>query len=525
MKRMLTIVGVGLDLLWSSFSFAIAPVNLGSASSFAILGGSEITNTDFSLINGNLGLHPGTAVTGFPPGTLNGTEYIAEGVALQAKNDLVTAYDDAAGRLPVTMIATELGGTVHVGGVYNSASGTFGITGTMTLDAQNDPDAVFIFQMESSLITASSSEVMLIGGAQACNVYWQVGSSATLGTNSHFVGSILALTSITVTTGVDVDGRVLARNGAVTLDTDTITVAVCEGQFDSQILLVPNNPDFPGPQAVYACATLLAGSTTQVIVPVQFSQHIPVLTISAGCSGCDDGSCAPLSDWVLGGWIFNPYDNTYVADLTVGLGSTGGCVCLNLDFVLPVEFSAFEVVPKSDGNWVTFCTASEQGIDRFEILRGASPDGQFATIATLASQGNNSTGHDYVFADDNVQAGALYWYYLADVSVNGDRTEHPQMMRSAMALDNVIPTEFSLSAYPNPFNPVTTIQFSLKAPGEVTLSIFNMEGQGVRDLARNYYDAGNYTVRFDAGDLPSGIYFARLDVEQFSIAKKMVLLK
>ena len=98
-------------------------------------------------------------------------------------------------------------------------------------------------------------------------------------------------------------------------------------------------------------------------------------------------------------------------------------------------------------------------------------------------------------------------------------------MRSAMALDNVIPTEFSLSAYPNPFNPVTTIQFSLKAPGEVTLSIFNMEGQGVRDLARNYYDAGNYTVRFDAGDLPSGIYFARLDVEQFSIAKKMVLLK
>ncbi len=525
MKRMLTIVGVGLDILWSSFSFAIAPVNLGSASSFAILGGSAITNTDFSVINGDLGLHPGTEVTGFPPGTLNGTQYVADGVAMQAKADLLAAYNDVAGRTPVTMIATELGETVVLGGVYNSASGTFGITGTLTLDAQNDPDAIFIFQMESTLITASSSQVMLIGGAQACNVYWQVGSSATLGTNSHLVGNILALTSITVTTGSSIDGRALARNGAVTLDTDTITVAVCESLYDDQVLLVPDNPDFPGPQGIYACAYLLAGFTTQVVVPVQFSQNVPVLTISAGCSGCDNGSCIPLSDWVLGEWIFNPDDNTYVADLNVGLGLTGGCVCLNLDFVLPVEFSAFEVVPKSDGNWVTFCTASEQGIDNFEILRGTAPDGQFATIATLASQGNNSAGHDYVFADDNVSAGAVYWYYLADVSVHGDRTEHPQMMRSAMALDNVVPTEFSLSSYPNPFNPVTTIQFSLKAPGEVTLSIFNMEGQGVRDLARNYYDAGNYTVRFDAGELPSGIYFARLDVEQFSIAKKMVLLK
>ena len=121
-----------------------------------------------------------------------------------------------------TTIGTELGGSTLVPGVYNSQSGTFGITGTLTLDGQGDPDAVFIFQMQSTLVTASASVVLLTNGARACNVFWQVGSSATIGTSSSFVGTILALTSITLTTGATVDGRVLARNGAVTLDSNTI---------------------------------------------------------------------------------------------------------------------------------------------------------------------------------------------------------------------------------------------------------------------------------------------------------------
>jgi len=159
--------------------------------------------------------------------TLNGQLHLTDAVAEQAKVDLVTAYNDAASRGPTTTVATELGGQTLTEGVYASAAGTFGITGTLTLDAQGDPNAVFVFQMASTLVTASASSVNLINGAEACNVFWQVGSSATLGTDSSFSGNILALTSITLTTGATVEGRALARNGAVTLDTNTITRAVC----------------------------------------------------------------------------------------------------------------------------------------------------------------------------------------------------------------------------------------------------------------------------------------------------------
>jgi len=204
----------------------VPSVNLGTAANFAILAGSTITNTGVSNINGNIGLSPGTAVTGFPPGILNGTFNLADATAATAKLDLTAAFNDAAGRTGAITIPTELGGTILPPGVYNSASGTFGITGTLTLDAQGNPDAVFIFQAASTLITASSSKVVLINGAQANNIFWQVGSSATLGTFSIFKGNILAQASITVTTGTVIDGRALAQSAAVTLDTDTLNAAV-----------------------------------------------------------------------------------------------------------------------------------------------------------------------------------------------------------------------------------------------------------------------------------------------------------
>lgn len=202
-------------------------VGLGTADSFAVLGGSTVTNTGPTVITGDLGLSPGTSVTGFPPGTVSGTQHVADTTAAAAQTALTTAYNDAAGRTPVTTVPTELGGTTKTPGVYDSAAGTFGITGTLTLDAQGDASSVFIFKTASTLITAGASTVILTGGAQACNVFWQVGSSATLGTNSIFKGNILALTSATLTTGANVSGRVLARNGAVTLDSNTIAVATC----------------------------------------------------------------------------------------------------------------------------------------------------------------------------------------------------------------------------------------------------------------------------------------------------------
>ncbi|HYQ65014.1 ice-binding family protein [Actinophytocola sp.] len=208
-------------------SAAEAPVGLGTTATYSVLGGQAVTNTGPSVLNGDVGVSPGTAITGFPPGITGGTLHSADAAAGGAQSDLVIAYNDAAGRAPIATITGDLGGTTLTAGVYDSAS-TMGLTGTLTLDAQGDPNAVFIFQVGSALITASSSNVSMINGAQPCNVFWQVGSSATLGTGSNFVGSILALTSITVTTGTVVEGRALARNGQVSLDTNVFFAPGCD---------------------------------------------------------------------------------------------------------------------------------------------------------------------------------------------------------------------------------------------------------------------------------------------------------
>ncbi|HUZ24667.1 MAG TPA: ice-binding family protein [Streptosporangiaceae bacterium] len=206
---------------------AVATVNLGTASPFGVLAGSTVTNTGATIINGDLGVSPGTAITGFPPGIVTGATHRADGVAAGAQADLTTAYNDAAGRSPSGSVGPFIGaGQTMSPGVYN-ASTSLDLGGALTLNAHGNPDAVWIFQVGSTLVTDSASSVVLTGGAQACNVFWQVGSSATLGTHSSFQGSILALTSITVTTGDTVIGRALARNGAVTLDDDVFTVPSC----------------------------------------------------------------------------------------------------------------------------------------------------------------------------------------------------------------------------------------------------------------------------------------------------------
>jgi type VI secretion system secreted protein VgrG len=205
---------------------AATAVPLGTADSFGILAGSGITNTGPTTVNGDVGTYPTTSITGAASLTVTGTNHGGDAVTQGAKTDLVTAYNSAAGEGPASPIVADLGGQTLPAGVYNSAS-SIGLTGALTLDGGGNPNAVFVFQAGSTLITASASNVTLINGAQSCNVYWQVGSSATLGTGSTFRGTILALTSITVTTGVTVDGRVLAQNGAVTLDTDTITRSSC----------------------------------------------------------------------------------------------------------------------------------------------------------------------------------------------------------------------------------------------------------------------------------------------------------
>ena len=215
-----------LVALGSDASAAPVAVGLGAAGSFAVLAGTGITNTGPTVITGDIGTFPTASITGLTSMTVSGTNHAGDSVTQGAKTDLTTAYTSAAGQGPTTAIAADLVGQTLKAGVYNSASAV-GLSGVLTLDAAGDPGAVWVFQAGSTLITASGSKVVLLNGAQACHVYWQVGSSATLGTNSTFTGTVLALTSISLQTGATVDGRVLASNGAVTLDSNTITRSAC----------------------------------------------------------------------------------------------------------------------------------------------------------------------------------------------------------------------------------------------------------------------------------------------------------
>jgi hypothetical protein len=202
-----------------------APLNLGAAANFAVLAGTTVANTGLTTVKGNLGLSPGSAVTGFPPGKLNGTQHVADSTAAQAQLDLTTAYNNAAGRTvaPIS-VAGNLGGMTLAPGLYTSTSGLQISSGDLTLDAQGNPNAVFIFQIATTLTTTAGRQVILSGGAKASNVFWQVGSSATLGTTSVFQGTILANISIALTTGATLDGRALTRTGAVTLDANAIVL-------------------------------------------------------------------------------------------------------------------------------------------------------------------------------------------------------------------------------------------------------------------------------------------------------------
>ena len=267
----LVVFAIVFALAPPSLVLAATAVNLGAADDFAVLAGTAITNTGTSVISGNVGLSPaaGSNYSGLTAVEVTGTIYAVDatgpagsvnnsGLLTTAKNDLTAAYT-AAGQTAVTA-ASELGGTTKTAGAYSTADGELHVTGTLTLDAEGDPNAVFIFRAASTLTTAGSSNVVLINGAQACNVFWQIGSSATLGTNSFLKGNILALTSATLTTGANVEGRVLARNGAVTLDTNVITKSTCA--------VPPTPPPTPPPSPASAPINPPLISVTKIPTPL-----------------------------------------------------------------------------------------------------------------------------------------------------------------------------------------------------------------------------------------------------------------
>jgi hypothetical protein len=223
--RILTSLVLGLTLPHQLVTAAEAPVALGSAANFGVLAGSTVTSSGATIVNGDLGLWPGSSVSGFPPGKVTGTMHVSDPTAQAAEGDLTTAFNDAAGRSTApAIVAGNIGGQTLPPGLYKSTDSLEISSGDLTLDGQGDPNAVFIFQIATTFITTSGRQVILIGGAQAANVFWQVGTSATIGTTSGIKGNIMADQSISIQTGATLQGRALARIGAVTLEGNGVTV-------------------------------------------------------------------------------------------------------------------------------------------------------------------------------------------------------------------------------------------------------------------------------------------------------------
>jgi ice-binding like protein len=237
-----------------------AQPSLGAATSFAVLGASTVTNTGPTVVTGDLGVSPGSSITGFPPGiVVGGTIHTTDALASQARADTMAAYTFLAG-LPcgTNLTGQNLGGLTLGPGVYCFSSSAQ-LTGTLTLNAGNNPNAVFIFQIGSTLTTASASLAQVINGGRNCNVFWAVGSSATLGTGTNLVGNILAVASVTMTTGANLNGRALAQNGAVTLDTNA--VSACAGSAPTPVGPLPTL-DYAG---FGVLIVLLAGTALLVL--------------------------------------------------------------------------------------------------------------------------------------------------------------------------------------------------------------------------------------------------------------------
>jgi hypothetical protein len=267
---------------------ATAP-NLGTAASFAVLGSQTVTNTGASVATGHLGVSPGTAITGFPPGIVIGEIHSADAIALQAQSDVGVAYDDLAGQACNTeLTGQDLGGLTLSPGVYCFAS-VAQLTGQLSLDAQGDPDAVWVFQIGSALNTSVESSVLMINGGNACNVFWQVGSSATLGVATSFAGTLAAFTSISIGNGTSLSGRALARNGAVTMHANAVSLPPCSGPTPTATATPPEPTVTPTGTIVATATNTPVATVTATLEPtvtptgtiMATATNTPVATVTA----------------------------------------------------------------------------------------------------------------------------------------------------------------------------------------------------------------------------------------------------
>ena len=424
-------------------------VDLGSASGFAVLAGSGITigASGTTAITGDIGSYPTATITGTENLTLTGINHGGDAVTQDAKTDLAAAYAAAAGRTPTTTYAPiyDLGGQTLAPGVYNDPS-SFGITGVLTLDAGGDPDAVWIFQAGSTLTTASGSQVALINGAQASHVFWQVGTSATLGTGTDFAGTILAVESITLVAGATVEGRALALNGVVTLDDNAIALGALLGDrawYDADADGIQDGTETLGftnwPVALLGADSNEVASTTTDTNGCYLFQNVPpgtyIVRFSVGSrliSPADQGGDDALdSDGAStnGGYAYTDPFEVFngVNNLTVDLG-------------LPVDptrvaLYSFSVADEGGGVVVHWRTASEEDSVGFYVERETGAGRMRVNDELLYAQGEDGFGASYALGDPGAAPGGTYTYWLVEIESDGGQQLYGPFTRTATALE------------------------------------------------------------------------------------------
>jgi Ice-binding-like len=378
------LIAVVLLLSWGCLDSAWAQTAppMGTTRSFAVLGASTVTNTGTTSIIGDAGVSPGTSITGFPPGTVSGTIHINDAIAMQAQVDATTAYNNLASETCTTdLTGMDLGGLTLIPGVYCFASSAQ-LTGTLNLDATGDPNAVFVFRIGSTLTTAANSAV-IVTGASPCGVFFQVGSSATLGTATQFAGNIFALTSITLTTGASVSGGSYALTGAVTMDTNASTA--CQGTL--QVCKVAGSgvaagTDFSfnvagSPLTIPAGPAPLGSCSAALVVPAlpaTITETIPSGTTLASVSTTPGAGLLISSDLLTG-----------TATVTVNPGSQ--TVTTFVDTLPPPPTTGFLQICKIAGSGVTLGAGFTFSVEGTPVTVAAGPPitGTCSPALTLAA--------------------------------------------------------------------------------------------------------------------------------------------
>ena len=524
----------------------LLPVTLGLTSGFAILSYAGITNTGPTVITGNVGVSPlaGSYMTGFGTPNVVGVIYgvDASGPAgsiafpsmlTVAMGDVTIAYNDAAGRTvdPIG-VSGNLGGRTLYSGLYKSNGSLEISAGDLTLDAQGDVNAVWIFQIASNFNMTSGRQVFLSGGAKASNIFWQVGSAATFGTTAKMKGTILAYTNITFATGAALEGRALARTASVTMQSNTIGGTASSSV--QPLVFLGSAANFK----VLAGSKITSTGLTSVTGDIGVS---PSTVITGFPSGTVTGAKHPGNATSAAAQVDlkAAYDSTVArkVDSTIATELSGKTYTHGVYTSSAGTFTITDTLTLNGGGdasavWIfkmtgALTTASGSYV---KLTNGAQWSNVFWLVGTSATLGANSTFRGNILASSSIIANEAAFISGRLLARSDSVSLHNNNIGGVATVTTVrtenVPGGFTLSQnYPNPFNPTTMINYQLPTSSIVTLKVYDVIGREAATLVNEMKEAGSYSVQFNASHLSSGIYFYSIKAGNYTATKKLTLLK